>query len=204
MIRLVQEFGRAGRDNKKGACTIFYCPQDAVNISRAAIDTDDKLQAWHQVIVYCHNMETCRQIPLARHFDLSAQISWLANQNTPPCALCDNCTRNPKTIDKQHVTLDIYSILKILQQVEHQQCFTTLCKFAEAARDSELVDFDPRHTYPPMPNRHSGTVNIKIATQLPNTKKRAVDRLPLVKKTCLFNFMRQTDLHHSDCPMDLC
>ncbi|EKM56365.1 uncharacterized protein PHACADRAFT_27241 [Phanerochaete carnosa HHB-10118-sp] len=182
MIRLVQESGRAGRDNKKAACTIFYCPQDAVNISRAAIDTDNKLQAYigHEVIAYCHNMETCRQILLARHFDLSAQISWLANQNTPPCALCDNCTRDPKTIDKQDVTLDIWSILKILQQVELQQCRTTLHKLAEAARDSELVDFDPRHTYPPMPNRHLGTVNIKTATQLPNTKKRAVDRLPLI------------------------
>ena len=68
-----------------------------------------------------------------RHLDLSAAFPWLADQNTTPCSVCDNCTRNSNTVQANNVTMDIWTILQIVQVLQTRNAHITLQKLADVA-----------------------------------------------------------------------
>ncbi|KAF1811261.1 ATP-dependent DNA helicase [Eremomyces bilateralis CBS 781.70] len=92
-----QETGRAGRDNRKSGCYLYYGYQDAPTLAMMIKDGDSgsyeqkqlQLEKLRAVVQYCENIIDCRRVDVLRYFDEVFHAE-LCNRS------CDNCRRKTK------------------------------------------------------------------------------------------------------------
>ncbi|XP_059260777.1 ATP-dependent DNA helicase Q1 [Mustela nigripes] len=105
-----QESGRAGRDDLKADCILYYGFGDIFRISSMVVMENVGQQKLYEMVSYCQNISKCRRVLIAQHFD----EVW----NSEACnKMCDNCCKNI-SCERKNVTAHCRDLIKILKQAE--------------------------------------------------------------------------------------
>jgi RecQ family ATP-dependent DNA helicase len=118
-----QEIGRAGRDNKKSDCILFYSTKDFV-LNRLFLDNikDRKHRDYQELQIrnierYVHTSE-CRRKLLLKGFDETLVVN--------NCNNCDNCCRNIKDVCKKDFSVPAYQLLNTINSLDISYGFVTI------------------------------------------------------------------------------
>ncbi|KAI0316843.1 P-loop containing nucleoside triphosphate hydrolase protein [Amylostereum chailletii] len=114
-----QESGRAGRDGNDADCVLYYRSQDAFRFGDIIHDVQGAKKI-HDMLKFCIELRECRKLSFAKYFSASSRLSfnvWSADgtDSLEPCGHCDNCTRDPTTVEDRDVTVDAWRLLKVAQ-----------------------------------------------------------------------------------------
>ncbi|XP_045729735.1 ATP-dependent DNA helicase Q1 isoform X1 [Mirounga angustirostris] len=105
-----QESGRAGRDDMKADCILYYGFGDIFRISSMVVMENVGQQKLYEMVSYCQNISKCRRVLIAQHFD----EVW----NSEACnRMCDNCCEDV-ACERKNVTAHCRDLIKILKQAE--------------------------------------------------------------------------------------
>ncbi|XP_019307720.2 ATP-dependent DNA helicase Q1 [Panthera pardus] len=105
-----QESGRAGRDDMKADCILYYGFGDIFRISSMVVMENVGQQKLYEMVSYCQNISKCRRVLIAQHFD----EVW----NSEACnRMCDNCCKDI-SCEVKNVTAYCRDLIKILKQAE--------------------------------------------------------------------------------------
>ncbi|XP_049482624.1 ATP-dependent DNA helicase Q1 [Panthera uncia] len=105
-----QESGRAGRDDMKADCILYYGFGDIFRISSMVVMENVGQQKLYEMVSYCQNISKCRRVLIAQHFD----EVW----NSEACnRMCDNCCKDI-LCEVKNVTAYCRDLIKILKQAE--------------------------------------------------------------------------------------
>lgn len=105
-----QESGRAGRDDMKADCILYYGFGDIFRISSMVVMENVGQQKLYEMVSYCQNISKCRRVLIAQHFD----EVW----NAEACnRMCDNCCKDI-SCERKNVTAHCRDLVKILKQAE--------------------------------------------------------------------------------------
>ncbi|XP_041365340.1 ATP-dependent DNA helicase Q1-like [Gigantopelta aegis] len=110
MENLYQESGRAGRDDKKSHCILYYRLGDVFRQSTMVFTEQTGLDNLYGIAAYCIDQSRCRRAMIARHF---GEV-WDASDCNNMCDHCDVSSK--KTTEKRDVTSLCQNVIKILEQ----------------------------------------------------------------------------------------
>jgi len=105
-----QESGRAGRDDMKADCILYYGFGDIFRISSMVVMENVGQQKLYEMVSYCQNISKCRRVLIAQHFD----EVW----NSEACnRMCDNCCEDI-ACERKNVTAHCRDLIKILKEAK--------------------------------------------------------------------------------------
>lgn len=124
MENLYQESGRAGRDDKKSHCIVYYRFQDVFRQSTMVMTEQTGLRNLYGIMEYCTDISRCRRSMIARHF---GEV-WDSSQCNK---MCDHCDRN-YDVEKKDITLYCENVIKIIDNAGHVDQRLTSQKLLDA------------------------------------------------------------------------
>ncbi|XP_052797318.1 ATP-dependent DNA helicase Q1-like [Mya arenaria] len=124
MENLYQESGRAGRDEKRSHCIIYYRLQDVFRQSTMVMTEQTGLTNLYGIVAYCVDAKKCRRSVIARYF---GEV-WDSSQCNRMCDHCDNQCE----VEKKDVTKLCSSVLQILDKASAADSKLTASKVLDA------------------------------------------------------------------------
>jgi len=132
-----QETGRAGRDDKRSGCYLYYGYQDTTVLKRMIDEgegsqeqKDRQHRMLRSVVQFCENRSDCRRVQILAYF--SESFSKEDCKGT-----CDNCTSNSR-FETKDFTEYARSAVRLVQQMENLKHEVTLLHCVDVLRGSKL------------------------------------------------------------------
>jgi len=124
MENFYQESGRAGRDDERAHCIVFWRLADIFRLSAMVFTEQTGLQKLYTMIEYCLEPIKCRRQMIASHFD----EEWESCCN----GMCDHCNDQRGKVETLPLSSHFSTIQKILERALLQDTRLTVTKLIDA------------------------------------------------------------------------